>query len=187
MLRQTAPKFKARVLAEYVIAEDLFGGEADGAISDKAIAFLKKAIVPALMLMGPVACGTQEKSDNEQTPPTQKMEQQVNEDMAEQNVKCDIQYQKDGSTLWTFKDGTGDSLQLELPSFTTQDKSFDRNDIEVKKDPKSEKMDNMKEALLDTFAFGFKRVQEKYECSLDTQSKNKPAQKPGGTTSPNIP
>lgn len=38
-------------------------------------------------------------------------------------------------------------------------------------------MDNMKEALLDTFEFGFKHVKEKHSCNLEEQSRNKPAKK----------
>lgn len=135
-------------------------------------AFLKKAVVPALMTLGPVACG--HPSDK---PPKQvevNVEQQVNKGMSDQHeslsdVKCDVQMNKDGSSTIVFtgkvKDSDGsvtmDKLVLEM-----DEGSGDRVvDVTVKTKPKTERMQWFQNQLNETMhEFGKSYTLDKYEC-----------------------
>jgi hypothetical protein len=165
----SATKYSDKITAHYVKA-DLFAKEADGGLTDTLKEFMKKAIVPALMLLGPVACGTQPESDAT----SHKAEKQANVQLAEQDIDCNIELD-DGVAKWTFKDSKGDTLTLEHP---VDIEDLNRNTLEITKEPTSERMQTFKDAALDTFSFGFKHMQQKYGCHKDGKL---PA------TAPNIP
>ena len=151
--------------------------EADAAGFDKAKAFLKKALIPALMLLGPVACGQQEPGEDKAAFP--KAEQQVNTSLSSQKIKCKITPSDDKMT-WTFTDSTGDKVVFEHP-IVDDAEAIPRNALEVVQEPKSERMQDFMDAAMDTFEFGFKHMKEKYECDIKV---------PKGTmapTQPNLP
>lgn len=148
--------------------------EADAAGLDKAKAFLKKALIPALMLLGPVACGQQEPEDNKAAFP--KAEQQVNTSLSAQKIKCKITPSDDKMT-WTFTDNTGDKVVFEHPIADNPD-SISRESLKVVQEPESERMQDFMNAALDTFEFGFEHMKDKYECDIKV---------PKGTMSPTSP
>lgn len=153
-----APKsFLARV---EILASEI-DDEADAGALDKAKSFLKKAIVPALMLFGPVACGVQEPGEDK-VPQAQQL---VNKDLSAQGIKCVIDTDDDSMT-WSFKDSEGDSVVFKLPVGET---SVTRNAIEVVKEPKTEKMENFMNAAMDSFEYGLKNMEKKYECDITPQ------------------
>lgn len=156
--------FKRAVHAKYHIVE--------ASLPD----LVKKAILPALMLLGPVACGTGGEHGNRRSGDTHKAETKVEQGLHSVNIDCDIKTVSDG-TVWTFKSTNRDYIQLKLPS---DEKAWDRNTIEVLHDPSTPSMDRLKEALLDTFSdFDLEHMQKKYECQVE------PKNLPG--TAPKVP
>jgi len=138
---------------------------------------VKKAILPALMLLGPVACGTGGgEHENKRSGDTHKAETKVEQGLSSVNIDCEIKSVNDG-TVWTFKGANRDYVQLKLPA---DEKAWDRNTIEVLHDPSTPSMDRLKEALLDTFSdFDLQHMQKKYECQME------PRNLPG--TAPKVP
>jgi hypothetical protein len=164
--------YSNKIIAHYVKA-DLFAREADAGLKEVLKEFMKKAIVPALMTLGPVACGTQPESDAT----THKAEKQASVQLAEQDIDCDIEI--DGDTVkWSFTDAKGDTLTLEHP---LEIDDLGRNTLEITKEPKGERMQTFKEAALDTFSFGFDHMQKKYGCNVEHKDSKLPA------TSPDLP
>jgi hypothetical protein len=180
MLRKLAPLMKKKVdamnlmqcvEAKYYIVE--------AAPMDHAKALLKKIILPAMMLLGPVACGQQPGGGGSGGNP-QKAQQTVNQGLAEQKITCTITTE-DGFINWKFKSSDGDTVQLKTP---TDKDSVDRNNIEVVKDAKTERMMNFQDAVMDTFGFGWEHVKQKYDCEL-SQDRDIPGKSPAATK-PNL-
>jgi len=81
--------------------EDLFAEEADAGLKENIKELFKRAILPAVLLVGPVACGPGGQQHDERS--EQKAEQVVNKELDKQGISCDIKKTNKGQQ-WVFKD-----------------------------------------------------------------------------------
>lgn len=152
--------YKKRVEAKYQVV---------GGLVDSVKKIGKSLIVPAILSLLMVGCGTE--NDN---PPAKTSTVDVkyqNEDGAQSTfkLKCDGKWSNDDTfelTFTGFDDVDGKDVMVFSFDKEAVQKDFEANP-EVKKEPTSDRMNEVKDALLDSFkAHDISKLAKKYECEI---------------------
>ena len=164
--------FRHAVYAKYVFAETT---KVEAIDMTKIKSFAKKAIIPLLLALGPVACGTQ--PDGGKT-----VQNQMNNQLDSHGISCKITLDaEENKGHWTFVDDEGSSVVLTI-TYDENGKA-EKDSVEVTKQPSGEKMENFTDAVMTTFKdFGPGHISEKYDCDMTTKGTRSVP-----TTSPNLP
>lgn len=166
-------KFLSQVQAKYTICDEL---EITAANLDQIKSFLKKAIIPSLMLLGPVACGQETKEVNKRT--ESKIEHDVNYSLEQsmKDLKCDIQLRDDGSSTVTFlgkiQDPKTNKVLPDKLIISFDSEKEDSVNVEVKQDAKTERMQYFQNVLLDTLKESGRGALDKYGCKFEIPDTN---------------
>lgn len=168
-----ASAFIQKLEARYVIVEsDKI--EITAANLDKLKNFMKKAIIPSLMLLGPVACGQQHADKKTE----QKVEQNMNSKLEQtmKGLECDVQIDSEGGSTVTFLGKINDPDSGKVIS----DKviiSFESHrdeivNVEVEKPAKTERMQLFQSSLLQALKDSGREALDKYNCTYKLPAVN---------------
>jgi len=140
-------------------------------VKDKLKEFLKKAVVPALMMLGPVACGVQE-GEGPSKAEINNIEKDINVGLEKkvENLQCSVKVHDDGSSTVTFtgriktdKGYTKDSLVFEFDGIAD-----DETELDITQHPETEPMEVFQEILLESISeVGKTQMEKDYSCSLN--------------------
>ncbi len=163
-----ASSFKYSNLVEkYVLGE-----EVDAGLKENVKEFFKKIILPAALLVGPLACG-QSGVEQDAAQSEKKAEQLLNKEFSKHNIACDIK-KTGGGQVWIFKDKiANDTFKLMFNAETESDGLviIDYSEPMIDMSANTLKMKTFQDSLVDYFSeqggtMGTKMrdAQKQYSC-----------------------